>query len=338
MANEQDFSQLPDDVQRVEEKEHRIKEALLRHQRKKLLKVARRAIGLGTALFDPSGRPLTVPIVLAGVENLFGDLAGTMEDILYFSAIASIETIQSAASSAATKTKDVAKRVANAAKGKLKSVTSSEAREILLHNIPPSATAANKAFDYIEGLFEVDLFDDRLGTLTGVRNAFDAPVNELLAPFDKLKSTAVAQFRAELAEAAANPIPQKELAKRLARALSLPASQAMTLANTGLSAMTSEVNNYAAERMTQLGEQVVMVHTGPAPQRSFCKRCYKKAFTLDQINRMTNGQNLSVKTYVGGYNCVHGWRAMPLSQAERFGFPVVGDEFVNDLNADFPNR
>ena len=41
--------------------------------------------------------------------------------------------------------------------------------------------------------------------------------------------------------------------------------------------------------------------------RIFCVRCIGRVFSLEQIERMANGQGLDVKLYCGGWNCIHSW-------------------------------
>lgn len=41
--------------------------------------------------------------------------------------------------------------------------------------------------------------------------------------------------------------------------------------------------------------------------RPFCLRCIGRVFTLEQIERMSNGQLSPVKIYAGGWNCIHSW-------------------------------
>lgn len=41
--------------------------------------------------------------------------------------------------------------------------------------------------------------------------------------------------------------------------------------------------------------------------RPFCAAHVNKIYTLDEIQKMDNGQGLSVQFYCGGYNCRHRW-------------------------------
>lgn len=321
-----DYSQLPAEIREAEEQEQEVKRNLLQLQRKRIIKMVRRLTGLGLAIADEKSRILATAGILGSVELAFGDLKGTMEDVLYFSGLAAVESIQGGVV-------EQGEKLGKAAEEGIRflSKKATEAKQVIIRNLPPTG----KLKEVLRGLFDADLFDDKLGSVAGLRSALELPVDEMLRPMDKVTELAVNRMRATMAQAALEPLDKKTLAKRLAHALSLPASQALTLTNTGLSGMSTEVNNLAAERMAQLGEEVVMVHVGPAPQRDFCQRCYRRAFTLQQVDQLSNGQGLPVKTYVGGYNCQHTWRAMPASQARRFGFRFASPSLVNGLVADF---
>ena len=41
--------------------------------------------------------------------------------------------------------------------------------------------------------------------------------------------------------------------------------------------------------------------------RPFCRALVGKVFSVEQIEQMSNGQGLEVKTYCGGWNCIHSW-------------------------------
>lgn len=53
--------------------------------------------------------------------------------------------------------------------------------------------------------------------------------------------------------------------------------------------------------------------------RPFCRAHAGEVFTLDEIERMNNGQGLSVRESLGGFNCRHYWLAVP------DGRPETGD-------------
>lgn len=41
--------------------------------------------------------------------------------------------------------------------------------------------------------------------------------------------------------------------------------------------------------------------------RAFCRACIGRVFSMEQIDRMSNGQGLPVVIYCGGWNCIHSW-------------------------------
>ena len=45
----------------------------------------------------------------------------------------------------------------------------------------------------------------------------------------------------------------------------------------------------------------------PVPERDFCKEHLNKTYTLEEIEKLDNGQHLNVMTFAGGYNCRHFW-------------------------------
>ena len=45
----------------------------------------------------------------------------------------------------------------------------------------------------------------------------------------------------------------------------------------------------------------------PVPERSFCQEHYDKIYTIEEIERLDNGQGLDVMFFGGGYNCLHFW-------------------------------
>lgn len=41
--------------------------------------------------------------------------------------------------------------------------------------------------------------------------------------------------------------------------------------------------------------------------RAFCRACIGRVLSMEQIERMSNGQGLPVEIYCGGWNCIHSW-------------------------------
>lgn len=100
-------------------------------------------------------------------------------------------------------------------------------------------------------------------------------------------------------------------------------AQAQTEISTTLSGFSSAVNIRKAE---DLG-LYLFEYAGANDKltRPFCNKLLEKRppiYTLDEINKMDNGQNLSVKIYGGGWNCRHEWMAISESKAKELGYAV----------------
>lgn len=66
--------------------------------------------------------------------------------------------------------------------------------------------------------------------------------------------------------------------------------------------------------------------------RTFCQRNLGKAFTIEEILELNNGQGLPVLIYMGGYNCRHWWEAV----SENYELRITNDE-KNKLRTDVEN-
>lgn len=100
-------------------------------------------------------------------------------------------------------------------------------------------------------------------------------------------------------------------------------AQAQTEIATTLSGFSSAVNIRKAE---DLG-LYLFEYAGANDKltRPFCNHLLEKKppiYTLTEINKMDNGQNLSVKIYGGGWNCRHEWMAISESKAKELGYAV----------------
>lgn len=84
---------------------------------------------------------------------------------------------------------------------------------------------------------------------------------------------------------------------------------ARTLATTALAQFNNEITFSAAD---QTGT-TKFLYSGPdgPTTRPFCKRHVGKVYTIEEIEAMDNGQGLSVRSSLGGYNCRHFWVAQP---------------------------
>jgi hypothetical protein len=56
------------------------------------------------------------------------------------------------------------------------------------------------------------------------------------------------------------------------------------------------------------------IYMGQTAERQFCRTHLGNTYTRTEIERMSNGQGLSVMTSCGGYNCRHMWVAVPGNQ------------------------
>lgn len=96
-----------------------------------------------------------------------------------------------------------------------------------------------------------------------------------------------------------------EIAEAVAPTLNLTVKQARAVVDTAVTSAyrASQVNIAIREGNKRL------VYAGPEDgmNRKFCKKRVGKSFTISQINRMNNGQGLSVITSCGGWNCRHAW-------------------------------
>jgi len=79
------------------------------------------------------------------------------------------------------------------------------------------------------------------------------------------------------------------------------AYQAKTLSQT---AVAQADNEYGILTAVQGGIEW-FTYDGTTPQRSFCVEHYRKDYTLEQLEKMNNGQGLPVRSALGGYNCTH---------------------------------
>lgn len=91
--------------------------------------------------------------------------------------------------------------------------------------------------------------------------------------------------------------------------------------NTAVMAFNRTVTASKAE---ELGLNLFL-YVGPDDKvtRPFCSHVLDKdppIYTKEEIEKMDNGQDLSVMTYGGGYNCRHHWRAITKELAESLGY------------------
>lgn len=75
------------------------------------------------------------------------------------------------------------------------------------------------------------------------------------------------------------------------------------------------------------GEKYVYVYTGPddAKIREFCSKHIGKAYTIDALDKLDNGDNQPkpVSVFLGGYNCRHTLSPIPLPDAQAEGLTII---------------
>lgn len=94
-----------------------------------------------------------------------------------------------------------------------------------------------------------------------------------------------------------------ELEDILQRKFNHGRAQARTVVNTSLLGLAR------SDRMakSELAGIQRFRYVGPSPDRPFCRDHYRKVYTREEINRLSNGQISPVRLYCGGYNCRHQW-------------------------------
>ena len=110
-----------------------------------------------------------------------------------------------------------------------------------------------------------------------------------------------------------------EIENRVARALSSGRHQAFTVANTARAGFDRAATFRSAEKIREGApeEELHFKFTGPPPERPFCKKHIGRVYTEAEIRRLSNGQGLPVRSYMGGYNCRHQWVLASDDEAER---------------------
>jgi len=96
---------------------------------------------------------------------------------------------------------------------------------------------------------------------------------------------------------------------------------------------TTQANTYFNTCFMALRNQMTMdewipegaeyfCYIGAGACRKFCKEHLGKAYHINEILKMDNGQKLPVIYFSGGYNCMHGWRPVYESEYEEYGINV----------------
>jgi hypothetical protein len=79
-----------------------------------------------------------------------------------------------------------------------------------------------------------------------------------------------------------------------------------------LTEINTQISIYGRSVTASIAEEAGITHylyTGPEDglTRSFCRPLVNKVISSSQMNKLNNGQGLSVRTAGGGYNCRHSW-------------------------------
>jgi hypothetical protein len=95
----------------------------------------------------------------------------------------------------------------------------------------------------------------------------------------------------------------------LAKAISQSVDTTAFYADTNAKLLTSSYNRISRDVMRESADLQYGFYYGDRRDNSrpFCISNVGRVFDLNQINNMVNGQGLDVKTYCGGYRCIHSW-------------------------------
>lgn len=121
-----------------------------------------------------------------------------------------------------------------------------------------------------------------------------------------------------LQQAASVPMSKEKLVEQVQEIAKTTLSRARTIADTSLAGLQRAT---AIQAASELPGDVVFRYSGPNDKltRPFCAKLVGKTFSADEIRRMSNGQNLPVDLFGGGYNCRHSWQPMTRETAEEIG-------------------
>lgn len=168
------------------------------------------------------------------------------------------------------------------------------------------------------------LQDELLGFVGGARlNAADIDVAEALVTFDTERIEAevlsyVTDLRSGTMRAVIAGSPERilDLEEKLSGRL---LGNLKTEINTAVSAFNQTLTQKKAQ---ELGIDL-FVYLGPLDDitRPFCRARVDKVYSMAEIAKMDNGQDLDPFIYRGGYNCRHQWRPVSEDLArEEFGY------------------
>lgn len=103
-----------------------------------------------------------------------------------------------------------------------------------------------------------------------------------------------------------------------------------TLATTAL----AQFNNQLTLAGAEASGTTAFVYFGPisAGTRPFCRAHAGKVFTLEEIQKMDNGQGISVRSSLGGYNCRHYWVATDEQPGAKQMFQIGSKTLLMDAS------
>ena len=170
--------------------------------------------------------------------------------------------------------------------------------------VPLYGNEIKNAIGSLQEVVDVKSLTDRVkglatGTIELDTDAFLASINQTIGQIKS--SLARGQIVGNIPEVEA---PINTLANKL-----------KTEVNTALRSFNRLVTVAQAE---DLGIELFL-YDGPLDERTrpFCEEHVGKAYTLEQLNELDNGQGLPVAVYLGGYNCRHELLPITAEQAKR---------------------
>ena len=122
-------------------------------------------------------------------------------------------------------------------------------------------------------------------------------------------------------------LPLDELIAEVSERLDVSTTRSGVLVEAAIRAAYQRATLIAAENAAQgTGEPMAYLYDGPEDRktRPFCQSVIGRAYTLEAIKRLDNGQGLSVEVHRGGYNCRHRWSPISIEDAKAEGYKIIG--------------
>lgn len=127
-----------------------------------------------------------------------------------------------------------------------------------------------------------------------------------------------------------------EVARRIADAEDEAIPGTLTEARTRVAEADRFFQEMAVEATEADGDDLLRVYVGPddAVTRDFCDALVSRAFTLDQIQGLSNGQTPTHPIHSGGgYNCRHSWLPVHPDDLELLGYQRGTDADIERANS-----